>query len=93
MSIETLCYNSCMTLVEMTYRLQSPLTETQLRALGEFSNTYGLRRFHIEDDGRKLRFEYDASRLKPTEIIHVLRGAKIAILDRADPAGPAPAKV
>jgi hypothetical protein len=77
-----------MTLVEVTYELQAPLTSAQLRALSEFSNTYGLRRFRVEDDGRKLRFEYDASRLKPTEVIHVLRGAKIAILDRAQPAVP-----
>jgi hypothetical protein len=93
MSIGSVCYNACMTLVEMTYRLQSPLTPVQLRALGEFSNTYGLRRFRIEDEGRKLRFEYDASRLKPAEVIHVLRGAKIAILERVDPVQPAAAKI
>jgi hypothetical protein len=93
MSIWAVCYNVCMTLVEMTYRLQSSLTNVQLRALGEFSNTYGLRRFRVEDNGRKLRFEYDASRLKPAEVIHVLRGARIAILERVDPVEPAPAKV
>ncbi|MGO9640448.1 MAG: hypothetical protein ACLP1Y_03965 [Candidatus Acidiferrales bacterium] len=81
-----------MTLVEVTYQLQAPLTPAQLRALGEFSNTYGLRTFHVEDDGRKLRFEYDASRLKPTEVIHVLRGAKIAVLDRVNPVAPNPAR-
>lgn len=93
MSTRTVCYTVSMTLVEMTYRLQSPLTNVQLRALGEFSNTYGLRRFRVEDNGRKLRFEYDASRLKPTEVIHVLRGAKIAILERVEPVELAPAKV
>ena len=91
MSIARFCYNTRMTLVEMTYQLQSPLTPVQLRALGEFSNTYGLRRFHVEADGRKLRFEYDASRLKPAEVIHVLRAAKIAILERVEPVAPAPA--
>ena len=75
--------------MEVTYQLQAALTSAQLRALGEFSNTYGLRRFRVEDDGRKLCFEYDASRLKPTEVIHVLRGAKIAILERVPPAEPA----
>jgi hypothetical protein len=38
-----------MTLVEITYELQSPLTQDQLRRLGEFSNTYGLRRFHFDE--------------------------------------------
>jgi hypothetical protein len=93
MSIRGVWYNACMTLVEMTYSLQSPLTPVQLRALGEFSNTYGLRRFHVEDEGRKLRFEYDASRLKPAEVIHVLRAAKISILERVNPVEPTAAKV
>ena len=86
------CYNASMTLVETTYRLQSPLTAAQVRALGEFANTYGLRRFRVEDDGHKLHFEYDASRLKPSEVIHVLRSAKIAVLEQVDPTQPAPAK-
>jgi len=69
-----------MTTVEVTYDLQEPLATAQMKALGEFANTYGLRRFRVSDDGRRLSFEYDASRLKPTEVIHVLRRAKIPIL-------------
>jgi hypothetical protein len=68
-----------MTLVEITYELQSPLTEQQLRSLGEFANTYGLRRFRVGDDKNQLSFEYDASRLKETEVAHVLRQARIAV--------------
>jgi len=79
-----------MTLVEETYRLQSPLTTAQLRALGEFANTYGLRRFRVEDNGNKLRFEYDASRLKPSEVIHALRDAKIAVIELVSPAESTP---
>ena len=37
-----------MTLVEVTYELQSPLTQDQLKRLAEFSNTYGLRRWRCE---------------------------------------------
>jgi hypothetical protein len=66
-----------MTLVEATYELQSPLTETQLRALGTFANTYGLRRFRVDEKNR-LSFEYDASRLRDTEVIHVLHQLNIA---------------
>lgn len=68
-----------MTLVEITYELQSPLTTDQLKALGQFANTYGLRRFRVERDGNQLSFEYDASRLKETEVAHVLRQARIAV--------------
>ena len=47
-----------MTLVEVTYELQSPLSEEQLRQLGEFSNTYGLRRFRLDDSKKQLSFEF-----------------------------------
>ncbi len=67
-----------MTLVEATYELQKPLAEEQLRALGTFANTYGLRRFRI-DDKNHLSFEYDASRLRDTEVEHVLRHLNIAV--------------
>jgi hypothetical protein len=67
-----------MTLVDITYELQSPLDQNQLRALGSFANTYGLRRFRVNDKNH-LSFEYDASRLRETEVAHVLRQAKIAV--------------
>jgi hypothetical protein len=76
-----------MTTVEVTYDLQEPLVAGQMKALGQFSNTYGLRRFRVSDDGRRLSFEYDASRLKPTEVIHVLRLAKIPVLGIVEPQG------
>ena len=68
-----------MTLVEVTYELQSPLTQDQLRHLGEFANTYGLRRFHVDEAKKQLSFEYDASRLRETQVAHVLGQARIAV--------------
>ena len=68
-----------MTLVEVTYELQTPLRPEQLRALGLFANTYGLRRFHVDEQLNRIRFEYDASRLKESEVEHVLRHARIAV--------------
>ena len=72
-----------MTLVEATYELQSPLNEEQLRSLGTFANTYGLRKFRINDKNH-LSFEYDASRLRNTEVEHVLRHARIAVLRKVN---------
>ena len=72
-------YNAAMTLVEVTYELQSPLTEQQLRHLGEFANTYGLRRFRIDESKKQLSFEYDASRLRETQVAHALGQARIAV--------------
>lgn len=74
-----------MTLLEVTYELQSPLTTEQMRRLGAFANTYGLRRFRTSDDGRRLTFEYDASRLKEAQVARVLRQVRIAMARRVDP--------
>lgn len=71
-----------MTLVEVTYELQSPLNEDQLRRLGEFANTYGLRRFRLDDSKKRLSFEYDASRLRETQVAHALGQAQIAVARR-----------
>ena len=71
-----------MTLVEVTYELESPLKAEQLRRLGEFANTYGLRRFHFDEQKLHLSFEYDASRLRETQVEHVLRAEKISIKQR-----------
>ncbi len=75
-------YNPRMTLVEVTYELQSPLSEEQLSRLGEFANTYGLRRFRLDDSKKQLSFEYDASRLRETQVTHALGQAKIAVARR-----------
>ncbi len=76
------CYNPPMTLVEVTYELQSPLHPEQLRTLGLFANTYGLRRFRVDEQTNRLSFEYDASRLKESEVAHVLRMARIPVQRR-----------
>jgi len=73
--------------MEITYELQSRLQPEQLRALGSFANTYGLRRFRVDEQTNRLSFEYDASRLKETEVEHVLRQAKIPVLRRVEPVG------
>jgi hypothetical protein len=68
-----------MTLVEVTYELQTPLGTEELRRLGEFANTYGLRRFRVDEVNNHLSFEYDASRLRETQVAHVLRQARITV--------------
>lgn len=73
-----------MTLVEVTYKLVRPLQPEQFRRLGDFANTYGLRRFHVDQKNNLLRFEYDASRLRETQVEHALRAEKIAIKCREE---------
>ncbi len=74
-----------MTLMEITYELQSRLTTEQLRALGSFANTYGLRRFRVDEKNNRLSFEYDASRLREIQVTDVLRQACIPVLRRVEP--------
>ena len=74
-----------MTLMEITYELQSPLKPEQLRALGSFANTYGLRRFRVDEKNNRLSFEYDASRLREIQVMDVLRQAQIPVLRRVEP--------
>lgn len=68
-----------MTLVEITFELQSPITDAQLRHLSEFANTYGLRRFHLDETKNFISFEYDASRLRQTQVAAALAGANVAV--------------
>lgn len=69
-----------MTLIEITFELQSPLSLDQLARLSEFANTYGLRRFRVDEPKKHLTFEYDASRLRETQVAHVLAQASIPVV-------------
>jgi hypothetical protein len=83
-----------MTFMTVTYELQRPLRTEQLRTLGGFANTYGLQRFRVDVTGLRLQFDYDASRLKETEVEQVLLRARIPVLRRVMPEPsltPAPA--
>jgi hypothetical protein len=71
-----------MTFMTATYELQDKLRPEQFRALGQFSNTYGLQRFRFDEKTNLLHFDYDASRLRDNVIEHVLREARIPVLRR-----------
>jgi hypothetical protein len=71
-----------MTLLEIRYALQSPLDAEQLRSLSGFANTYGLRKFKFNEARTELSFEYDASRLRETQVALALGLAKIAVVKK-----------
>jgi hypothetical protein len=73
-----------MTLVEITYNLHSSLNNEQLARLGEFSNTYGLRKIRVNERKNQISLEYDASRLRETQVAHVLGQAGISISHQAN---------
>jgi hypothetical protein len=74
------CYNLRMTFMTVTYELQNPLGLENYRALGKFANTYGLKRFRVDEKRNWLHFDYDASRLEDSVVQHVLREAKIPVV-------------
>jgi hypothetical protein len=74
-----------MTMMTMTYELQERLKPEHFRALGEFANTYGIHKFHYDENSNQLTVDYDASRLRETVVEHVLRQARIPVLRRLEP--------
>jgi hypothetical protein len=74
-----------MTQMTATYELQSRLTPEHFRALGEFSNTYGIHKFRYDEQNNLLHMDYDASRLRETVVEHVLRQARIPVLRKVNP--------
>jgi hypothetical protein len=71
-----------MTLLEITFELHSAPSFEQLERLGAFANTYGLRRFRVDEKQKHLTLEYDASRLRETQVAHVLGKAGIPIVQK-----------
>jgi hypothetical protein len=73
-----------MTQMTVTYELQRPLNAGDFRALGRFSNTYGIRGFRVDDKTNYLHIDYDASRLQNNIVEHVLREARIPVLRKLE---------
>ena len=72
-----------MTLLEVTYDLESPLKPEQLRTIGALANFYGLRRYHVNEQLQQIRIEFDASRLPETRLVQLLRNANIPVVTKA----------
>jgi hypothetical protein len=70
-----------MTPVEVRYQLQSRLTGKQTRRLASLPSTYGIRRVQLEDEGRRLVVEYDASRYRLPEVTQILHAAGLPIVE------------
>jgi hypothetical protein len=71
------------TLAEITYDLQAPIGLAQHRALAGLANTYGVRRYRVDDERQQITVEYDASRLRPIDVENLLQQARIPAVQRA----------
>ena len=78
-----------MTFLEANYRYRGPLSAAQLKRLGELSGHYGIRRLRLDEEHSIAHIEFDASRLKESEVVHWIRRAGIPLLERVDVDRPA----
>lgn len=71
-----------MTYLEVFYRYQGPLSVEQMKKIGEPPGHYGIRRIRLDEAQQVARIEFDASRLKETEVVHWIRRAGIPLTER-----------
>ncbi|HEY7616338.1 MAG TPA: hypothetical protein VH744_06010 [Terriglobales bacterium] len=71
-----------MTQLEVAYRYGSALTEAHMRALDNVREVYGVRRITVDEKGRVVRVEFDASRFKEPVIADLLRRAGLDVTER-----------
>ncbi len=71
-----------MTSVDVLFRYGTPPSESDMSALGQLSNVYGIRRIGLDEGERTIRVEYDATRLNDAGVERLLRNAGFDIRER-----------
>jgi hypothetical protein len=70
-----------MTTVEIVYRYTAPPTEQTARALAHAHDVYGIRQLRFDREARKLRVEYDATRLNAAAVLKLLHEAGLDAIE------------
>jgi len=78
-----------MTYLETNYRYRGPLTLAHLKFLAELPGHYGIRSIRLDEANQLACIEFDASRLKETEVVHWVRRAGIPLTERVEVTRPA----
>jgi hypothetical protein len=71
-----------MTTVEVQFRYGMPPGESEMAAMAQFNNVYGIRRVWINEKEKTVLIEYDATRLMDTGVEKLLRSAGIDVRER-----------
>jgi hypothetical protein len=71
-----------MTAIEVLFRYGTPPGESQMGALGQMSDVYGIRRVQFNQQDRTIRVEYDATRLSESTVEKLLRSAGFDVRER-----------
>lgn len=88
-------YHVLMTTVEIIYRYTTQPTESVAFALAGIRDVYGIRRVSIDSEARRLRVEFDATRLTRATVTKLVRLSGLEITEELPliplPPQPAPA--
>ena len=68
-----------MTKVQMRFRLQKPLDETQLSRISDTYSIYGIQKIQVSPSLDGLTVVYDATRLRPAEVEAALANADLPV--------------
>lgn len=70
-----------MTKVQKHFRLQRPLDESLMQQIADANSIYGIERIQIAPSREELMVEFDASRLRTTEVETALQRAGIPVVE------------
>jgi hypothetical protein len=85
-----------MTTVDILFRYAAPPTESQVFALANARDVYGIRRISFDHVARTVLVEFDATRLNAAVVTQLIRRAGIQITEELPlipPPAPQPAPV
>ncbi len=85
----TSCYSVDVTTVEIVYRYAAPFTDQVASALARARDVYGIRHLSFDRNARRLRVEFDATRLNAAAVTNLVHGAGLEIAEEL-PLIPAP---
>ena len=69
-----------MTKVQIHFRLQRPLDESSLSSLAAAHAIYGIQKLRLAPTLDAVDVEYDATRLKPADVVSALSAAGVPVL-------------
>ena len=82
-----------MTQLDVMYQYGVPPTEAAVMALAQVRKVYGIRHLQVNEAGKTVRVEYDATRLTEPIVHQLLRRSGLDVLDRVSLLQPQPEPV
>ena len=79
-----------MTLLDIVYRYGHPPGESEMGALKDVREVYGIWRISFDEPRSLIRIEYDASRLDEPDVTALLRSAGVDLVEKIPLVPPSP---